>query len=89
MIARHTTTTDTLWTPADRARAGEQLCKVRALMLDGQWRTLRQISDAIGGPEASCSARLRDIRASGMVVERRRVREGGALFEYRVRGGAA
>lgn len=33
-----------------------------ALMSDGQWRTLAQVHEQIGGTEASVSARLRDFR---------------------------
>lgn len=46
----------------DRERLGEQYLRVWDLMIDGQWRSLRQISDATGDPEASVSARLRDVR---------------------------
>ena len=39
-----------------------QLQRVKYLMIDEQWRTLQQISEATGDPEASVSARLRDLR---------------------------
>lgn len=69
----------------DRLRA--QLAAVRALMRDGQWRTLREISDLIHAPEASVSARLRDLRKPRFgywLVLRRRVPNGRGLHQYRV-----
>jgi hypothetical protein len=72
----------------DGERLGKQLTKVRELMLDGEWRTLRQCSDFTGAPEASISARLRDLRKPRFgeyVVERRRRGEAErGLWEYRV-----
>jgi hypothetical protein len=57
-------------------------------MIDGQWRTLAEISAVIRCPEASVSARLRDLRKNkfgGYLVERRRRgAERRGLFEYRV-----
>lgn len=73
----------------DRQRLGAQLRAVKALMLDGEWRSLAQIRTATGYPESSVSARLRDlrkIRFGGYAVERRRVGEPkSGMFEYRVR----
>jgi hypothetical protein len=75
--------------PEDAARLGTQLYAVRALMLDGRYRTLSQIAMGIGANITALpgiSARLRDLRKprfGGYDVERRRV-EGG-LWEYRVR----
>lgn len=48
----------------DHSRLTQQLAKVRDLMLDGKWRTLAQIAEEVGAPEASVSARLRDLRKS-------------------------
>lgn len=70
----------------DSERLSRLLDRVRTLMLDGKYRTLRQIADATGGSEASVSARLRDLRKArfgGYTVERRNI-EGG-LFEYQVK----
>ena len=56
-------------------------------MRDGQWRTLEAISMSTGAPQASVSARLRDFRKEkfgGHHVERRRMKELGGLFEYRL-----
>lgn len=69
----------------DRGRLFAQLQDVFALMKDGHWRTLGHIASTTGHPEASVSARLRDLRKiqrGGHTVERRYV--GGGLYEYRV-----
>lgn len=76
---------DTFNQKLDGKRLGKQLARVRALMLDGVWRSLREISDAVGSPEASVSARLRDLRGMGMKVESRRRSPKGGLWEYSVR----
>jgi hypothetical protein len=67
----------------DHARLGNQLAAVRDLMADGKHRTLADISKATGFPEASVSARLRDLRKlkfGGLNVQRDRIGEG--LFVY-------
>ena len=69
-------------TPSDKQRLGRQLLRVRDLMQDGRWRTLAEIEAATGAPQASASARLRDLRRLRLNVERRRISEG--LWEYRV-----
>ena len=69
----------------DRERLKTQLFNVWALMKDGRWRTLEQISARVGCPEASVSARLRDFRKrkfGGHIVEREYVKRG--LFKYRL-----
>ena len=69
----------------DAVRLGEQTQKVYWLMQDGHWRTLQQIADATGAPEASVSARLRDLRKLRFgkhEVMRRYIARG--LFEYRL-----
>lgn len=74
-------------TAGDEQRFGGQLAKVRALMQDGKWRTLEHIALLTGASEAGASARLRDLRKAkfgGHTVERRRVKHGGAQYEYRV-----
>ncbi len=74
----------------DRRRLGAQLSAVRALMLDGRFRTLREIHEGIGGMGSlpGISARLRDFRKAkfgGHVVERRRRGEAAkGVFEYRL-----
>jgi biotin operon repressor len=69
----------------DAERLGRQLRLVRDFMLrqrKGQFATLREISQAVGCSECSASARLRDLRKRGLVVERRRLSRG--LHGYRV-----
>ena len=73
----------------DRARDGKRLnaqaSAVYRVMSDGAWRSLSQIAAATDAPEASVSARLRDLRKpcfGGHTVERRHVERG--LWLYRV-----
>jgi hypothetical protein len=69
----------------DRERLTHQLVRVRTLMSDGEWRSLAEISESLGDPESSVSARLRDLRKpkfGALRVERRYVADG--LWEYRV-----
>jgi len=80
----------------DGMRLGQQLGTVLHLMRDGTWRTLREIADRTGYPEASVSARLRDIRkpkfAGHFTMESRRralvydwkLRRRRGTWEYRV-----
>lgn len=71
--------------PRDDPRLTSQHERLRSLMFDGDWRSLRQISEATGDPEASVSAQLRHLRKKrfgGYEVDRRHV--GGGLYEYRV-----
>ncbi len=59
----------------DLVRLESQLERVKELMSDGQWRTLPQIREAVGGSEAGISARLRDLRKEkfgAYAVNRRR-----------------
>jgi len=46
----------------DQDRLKSQLSRVKRLMRDGEWRTLTDIQQAVGGSEAGISARLRDLR---------------------------
>lgn len=69
----------------DADRLTSQLRNVREWMCGGAWHTLRAIARGTGYPEASVSARLRDLRKpkfGGYAVERRRVT--GGIYEYRV-----
>lgn len=69
----------------DGVRLSRQFERVRDLMLDGKWRTLREISVLLGFPEASVSARLRDLRKpefGGFHVEHERI--SGGLWRYRL-----
>jgi hypothetical protein len=79
---------DTFDPDLDGTRLFAQLKRVRALMGDGAWRTLAEISAATADPEASISARLRDLRKpkfGAFTIERRRRGEAHhGLFEYRL-----
>ena len=77
----------------DAERLGAQLTRVIQAMSDGKWRTLSEIQSRIlsqhskRDPEASLSARLRDIRKNWgeqAMESRRRVEDGvDGLWEYR------
>ena len=69
----------------DGYRLTRQLDRVKELMLDGQWRSLSDITSVVGGSEAGVSARLRDLRKprnGAFVVNKRYVDDG--LFEYQL-----
>ena len=78
---------DTFNEKLDGERLRRQLYAVRKVMFDNQWRTLKQLSEEVDAPEASVSARLRDLRKKkfgGYVVERMRIPNGNGLHIYRV-----
>lgn len=80
---------ESTYTPTlDMARVGPQAQRVLDLMADGRWRTLGEISANTHDPEASISARLRDLRKPGFgqhVIDRRhRGDPAHGLFEYRM-----
>ena len=66
----------------DGKRLNEQSQRVHDAMIDGVERGLNQIAALTGDPEASISARLRDLRRYGFKVDRRYVERG--LWLYRV-----
>ena len=69
----------------DGQRLGEQLLRTFEFMRDGQWHTLEAISQVTGDPQASVSARLRDLRKPtvlGAVIEREYLTRG--LWRYRL-----
>jgi hypothetical protein len=71
----------------DGKRLNAQTQRVFDLMKDGQWRTLAAISEATGAPEASVSARLRDLRKpafGNFGVARRRNPPKSGMHEYRL-----
>ena len=77
--------TETYTEERDGARIAKQREAVLNLMRDGQWRTLAEISAATGAPEASASARLRDLRKERFgshTVDRTHVSRG--LWRYRI-----
>lgn len=69
----------------DHERLTGQLARVRDFMRNGKWWTLQAIAFHADAPEASVSARLRDLRKpkfGGHTIERRHL--GRGLFEYRL-----
>ena len=69
----------------DDARLSGQILRVWECMEDGNWRTLREIANITGDPEASISAQLRHLRKErfgGHEVEREYVSNG--LYKYRL-----
>jgi len=72
----------------DRRRLKGQIKRVYELMVDGDWRTLNEISNHTDDPEASVSAQLRHLRKErfgGHTVNRRHrgdVKRG--LYEYQL-----
>ena len=69
----------------DNGRLAQQLHSVRKLALQLSWFTLKEMADNTGHPEASVSARLRDLRKAkfgGYNVERKYVERG--LWVYKV-----
>ena len=71
----------------DGVRLKGQLGDVFSLMKDREWRTLREISNRTGHPEASISARLRDIRKENVFKNytmAARRKENGGTWEVRV-----
>lgn len=72
----------------DDPRLGTQYHRIFALMIDGKWRTLFEISELTGDPPASVSAQLRHMRKKrfGSYVVQKQIRgerENG-LYEYRL-----
>ena len=69
----------------DGERLTKQLVAVRQAMSDHDWHTLYALSIITGAPEASISARIRDLRKAkhgSNTVERRYMGDG--LWEYRL-----
>ena len=72
------------WGASEKAEAALQRGRAHAIMSDGLWHMLAEISEKTGDPEASVSARLREFRKAkygAFVVDRRRTRD--SLHEYR------
>jgi hypothetical protein len=76
---------ETIEAARDNGRLTVQLNEVRRICSNEQWWTLAELARATGYPEASISARLRDLRKPKFGrwnVERQYVERG--LFRYRV-----
>ena len=81
---------ETIDVAQDQDRLGKQLDAVRCALDGGRWWTLSELSVRVRAPEASVSARIRDLRKErfgGHRIERRRVQDGNGLHEYRLEGG--
>lgn len=74
--------------PCDLKPLAGQLLAVYDLMLDGEYRSLRTIADAIGcASEAGVSARLRDLRKArngAHTIVRRRIEQERRTYEYKL-----
>jgi hypothetical protein len=69
----------------DDARLTGQILRVWECVCDGRWRTLKEIAQETGDPEASISAQLRHLRKprfGGYTVEREYINNG--LYKYRL-----
>ena len=76
---------ETFQNDRDGARLFRQLEAVKALMADGRWRSFDEIAQELDIPQASASARVRDLRKvkfGAWTVERRY--DGGGLYRFRV-----
>lgn len=72
----------------DGARLASLGARVRECMADGAWRTLREIANHTGAPEASVSARLRDLRKpsfGGHTVRRKYLAHGLWVYSLEVK----
>jgi hypothetical protein len=73
----------------DFKRLNRQMRAVALVLWDGNWHTLADISRATGHPEASISARIRDLRKpkfGGHIVTTKRLPGGNGLHIYRWEG---
>ena len=78
---------DITLTANDIPRLDAQRARVWDAITDGEWHTLSELSETLGDPEASVSARLRDFRKARYgehIIERRRVENGNGLHQYRL-----
>jgi hypothetical protein len=76
---------DTFVDDRDGERLAKQLGSVYSVMSDKEWHTIPELAYVLRAPEASISARLRDLRKKkfgGHIVEREYVVRG--LWKYRV-----
>jgi hypothetical protein len=70
-----------------RERVLQFMLRIAEINRGAKWLTLREVSDALGFPEASISARFRDFRKNkfgAYEVDRRRRVEQKGTWEYRV-----
>jgi biotin operon repressor len=79
---------DTYEPEFDQERLATQMGRVWLALREGEWLSLREIADRVDAPEASVSARIRDLRkqrfGSHEVARRHRGERGSGLFEYQL-----
>jgi hypothetical protein len=72
----------------DDGRLAGQLIRIYSVMKGGEWRTLQEIAELTGDPQASVSAQLRHLRkpkfGSHVVNRRPRGDRASGLYEYQV-----
>lgn len=66
----------------DGKRLNAQLARIYDCLIDGKWRTLEEISAQTHDPQASISARYRDLVKLNFPMEKQYVRRG--LWKYRM-----
>jgi hypothetical protein len=75
-------------TKKDEGRLNVQLDKVRRAMFSGAWKTLEELEREVEAPQASISARMRDLRKvkfGAYTIDRRKKAGCKATYEYRLR----
>ena len=72
----------------DHKRLTGQLARIYTVMIDGEWRSLREIANLTDAGEASISANLRNLRKEQfgyyLVNKQRRGEPKNGLFEYQL-----
>lgn len=71
----------------DQTRLTKGIKRVYDALFNGEWWTLRTLSNYTGVPEASCSAFVRHLRKprfGSHVIEKRRKELGAGTWEYRL-----
>lgn len=72
----------------DQARLKGQIKRVHDAMIDGHWRTLGEIEQMTGDPQASISAQLRNLKkrdfGSHQLEKRARGERTFGLWEYKL-----
>jgi hypothetical protein len=69
----------------DSARLTGQLLRIWSVMQDGRWRSLSEISELTGDPQASVSAQLRHLRKPRFGAHRvDKMYLGRGYFKYRL-----
>ena len=72
----------------DDRRLTKQIIRIIHLMRDSAWRTLYEISNLTGDPQASISAQLRHLRkkrfGSHQINKRRKGKDSCGLWEYQL-----